>query len=153
MNILTGRYPLRSQEPIKKPVPEYPVRKQIKFILIIAVVTAIAVLALALFSFISSSFTSGDNYLFETMNIEFVSLTYEQDPISGDVTLHITYSNIGDTTLTRTLKVLTTDPSGIDYRNSLKITMAPGETTTYEITVDTPSGTEVTNEMIHPYIG
>ena len=141
-----------SQKPIKKPVAEYPIQKQKKFILIIAIVTTIAVVVLAFFSLIISNF-GNDNYLFETMNIEYVSMTYEQDPISGDVTLHITYSNIGETTLTRTLKVIIFEPSGIDYRNSMKITMAPGETTTYDITVDTPAGTEVTNDMIWPCVG
>ena len=137
----------------KKTGPEYPIQKQKKFIIIIAIVTTIAVVALAFFSFIISNF-GNDNYLFETMNIEYVSLTYEQDPISGDVTLHITYSNIGETTLTRTLTVLIEEPSGIDYyRNSMKITMAPGETTTYDITVNTPAGTEITNGMIQAYIG
>ena len=83
--------------------------------------TTIAVVALCiLLVFIISNF-GNDNYLFETMNIEYVSLTYEQDPISGDVTLHITYSNIGETTLTRILTVLIEDSSGIDYyRNSMK---------------------------------
>ncbi len=105
---------MRSEEPIKKPVPEYPIRKQKKFIIIIAIVTTIAVVALALFSFINSSFTS-DNYLSETYNIEYVSLACEQDPISGDVSLHITYSNIGDKTLTRTLKVIIHEEvTGID---------------------------------------
>jgi hypothetical protein len=143
---------LPSQKPIKKPVAEYPIQKQKKFIIIITIVTTIAVVALALLSFLNSNFTD-DNYHFETMNIEYVSMAYEQDPISGDVTLHITYSNIGETTITRTLKVIIFEPSGIDYRNSMKITMAPGETTTYDITVDTPAGTEVTNDMIWPHVG
>ena len=68
-------------------------------------------------------------------NIEYVSSTYEQGSNSGDVTLHVTYSNTGDTTLTRTLLILITEPSGIVYSNSMKITMAAGETTTFDITV------------------
>jgi hypothetical protein len=131
--------------------PEYPVRKQLKFILIIAIVTTIAVVVLVLYSNYNGGY-SNDDYLFETDNIEYVSSTYEQGSTRGDVTLHVTYSNTGDTTLTRTLKVLITESSGIVYSNSMKITMSPGETTTFDITVDTPSGTEVTNEMIHPYI-
>ncbi len=39
------------------------------------------------------------------------------------------------------------------YRNSMKITMEPGETTTFDITVDTPSGTIVTIDMINSYFG
>ena len=142
---------MHPEEPIKKTVPEYPVRKQLKFILIIALVTTIIVVVLVLYSVYNGGY-SNDDYLFETYNIEFVSSTYEQDPTSGDVTLHVTYSNTGDTTLTRNLQVFITEPSGIVYSNSMKITMAPGETTTFDITVDMPSGTEVTNEIIHPYI-
>jgi uncharacterized protein YpmB len=151
MNILReGFRPVSSST--NKSGPEYEVRKQLKIILIIAIVTTIAVAVLALYSFFVFNGYSNDNYQSETYKIEYVSSTYEQDPTSGDVTLHVTYSNTGDTTLTRNLQVFIPEPSGIVYSNSMKITMAPGETTAFDITVDTPSGTEVTNEMIQSFI-
>jgi|GEM_PF-3395384 len=139
--------------PIQQPQPMYvqPVKKgKAKTIAAVAVVGVIVVVVLL----IMAAMANGSNTragLFSSANIQIVSSTYSQSTLSGDVTCHVKVTNTGNAVGSETIRVDITEPSGV-FTKSMTVSLAPGETSTYDIVVNTPFGTAVTSSMIDIYI-
>jgi hypothetical protein len=84
-------------------------------------------------------------------DIRYVSGTFEQEVLSGDVIVHAKITNLGDAIGSKTINVEITQSSGT-YTNSKYVTLAPGETLTVDIRVNTPFGVGVNSNMIDVYL-
>ncbi|MCX6651931.1 MAG: hypothetical protein NT137_01040 [Methanomassiliicoccales archaeon] len=80
-------------------------------------------------------------------DIRYVSATLSQNPISGDVTVNVKVTDFGDTIGSKTIQVAIYEPSGT-YINSKSVSLAPVETSTVSVIVNTPFGTGVSSDMI-----
>lgn len=137
------------------PIPTPPPKKSAAPLIIagVAIVALVLVLILVGAMLANSSNNGGDDeddgdtYIPPEPDIRYVSATYSQETLSGDTIVNVKVTNIGDAIGSKTINVIVTESSGT-YSNTRYVTLAPGETATYEIRVNTPFGTEVTGSMI-----
>jgi len=133
------------------PIPSPPVKKSY-LPLIIAVIAIIIVIFVAIL--VASSLdnnSDGGNNDYDPADIRYVSGTYSQETLSGDVTVKAKLTNLGGDVGSVTINVVITESSGT-YSNTKYVTLAPGETVTYDIKVNTPFGTGVDGNMINVYL-
>ncbi len=120
---------------------------------------SIAIIAIVVFSIIALSYlgnnsdNDGDDWNPYTPkpDIRYVSGTFEQETLSGDVIVHAKVTNLGDAIGSKTIVIEIEESSGT-YTNSKYVTLAPGETVTVDIRVNTPFGTGVNSNMIDVYL-
>jgi sporulation-control protein spo0M len=79
-----------------------------------------------------------------------VSSTYSQS-IWGATTVTVKVTNTGDAIGSKYIHVDITEGQNT-YRQSQSVSLAPAETTSYDLQVSTPFGTGVTSDMINVYL-
>ena len=145
--------PAPIQTPVAQPLPPPSGKSnnatKVVAVVVVAVVAVIILAALA--SSLGSSNNGGGKPYVPKANVQYVSATFSQDPISGDVTLNVKVTNTGDAIGSKTIHVSIQENSGT-YTNTKTVSLAPGETTTYEVVVNTPFGTGVTSGMIDVWL-
>lgn len=118
---------------------------------VVIVVVVVGVLVLAMILANQGRNGANNNTDHPQPNIQYVSATYSQAVLSGDVTVNVKVTNQGNAIGPATIQVSITENSGT-YSNSQTITLAPSETETVPVVVNTPFGTTVTSSMITIYI-
>lgn len=117
--------------------------KKRKTMLIVAGVTIVLVIAAILLLMVQGNGES------ESADLEVVSFTIDQSAL-GPTTFTLQVSNGGSASGSETLYCYVN--IGVDtYDNSQLVILAPGESTTVTIVVDTPYGTLVTEDMCGAY--
>jgi hypothetical protein len=132
-----------------------PAKKSRKTIAIVAVVAVIAIVILLIVaaSVLSAARNNnGGNFsLSPEPDIRYVSATYSQAVISGDLTVNADFTNMGDAIGTSTITIYVQETSGT-YSNVGSVTLAPGQTKTVTLVVNTPFGTSIDSSMFDIYL-
>lgn len=95
----------------------------------------------------NNDYNNGGNEDVPAPNLEYVSGTWSQNSLSGDTTVNVKVTNTGDAIGSKYIRV-DINLGSATYRGSKYVTVAPGETLTETIVIDTPFGKEVTANNI-----
>ena len=118
---------------------------------IVAIVALVVIALLLVLLATAGNHSSGSNNVFSAPNNHIVSSTYSQSILSGHTTINVKVTNLGNAIGYSTINVDITENSGT-YSNTQGVNLAPGETSTFDIVVNTPWGTGVTSSMINVYL-
>jgi flagellar basal body-associated protein FliL len=135
-----------------------PAKKSKRNIAIVAVIVVVAVAIMMIIA--AAAISSGRNTngggggLFSPApapDIRYVSATFSQGTFSGDLTVNADITNLGNAIGTSTITIYVHENSGT-FSNSASVTLAPSQTKTVSITVNTPFGTGISSDMFDIYI-
>ena len=136
------------------PQPAPPAKGKSK-VLILGVVAIAAILIVIMLIVLmapkASNGSSGGQEHIPAANLQYVRATYEQAVLSGDTTLHATFTNSGDALGGSYAHVRITLGSAT-YNQQRWISLAAGETQTFDIVVDTPFGKSVASSDIDVWV-
>jgi hypothetical protein len=131
------------------PQPAPPAKGKSKMLIVgIVAVAAILIVVMIIFLTAPKALSGGgaDTHT-PAANIQYVRSTFGQALLSGDTTVSATFTNTGDAIGGKYANVRVTLGSAT-YSAQKWITLAPGETQTFDIVVDTPFGKTVYSSNI-----
>jgi hypothetical protein len=130
-------------------------KKTVTIVAVIAIIAVVAILIIAAMALSAGRNppheTSGLSSILPAPDIRYVSCTYSQATISGDLTVKVDVTNLGDAIGTSTLAIYVHEGSDT-FSNSGLVTLAPDQTKTVTIVVNTPFGTGINGNMFDVYI-
>jgi hypothetical protein len=136
------------------PQPAPPAKGKSKM-LIVGVVAVAAILVVVMLVILAAPRSSnggswGTTHVPEA-NIQYVRATYSQAVLSGDTTVSATFTNTGDAIGGAYANVRITLGSAT-YSAQRWVNLAPGETQSFDIVVDTPFGKSVSSSNIQVWV-